>query len=73
MPILGTGIMPAGGVGSLGQEQNYVTRRAFVPKLVVQLYNASPLTAAFLANAQPASGGVSSVTIPAQGDRKSVV
>src|ERR1700722_3704960 len=67
MPILGTGVFPAGGVNSLGAELQYVTRRAFVRKLVVQLYNTSPLTAALLANSQPATGGVSSVTIPAQG------
>jgi hypothetical protein len=59
--------MPSGGVGSLGQELQYVTRRAFVKKLVVQIYNTSPLAAALIANSQPASGGVSSVTIPAQG------
>ena len=67
MPVLGQGIMPSGGVGSLGQELQYVTRRAFVKKLVVQIYNTSPLAAALIANSQPASGGVSSVTIPAQG------
>lgn len=64
MPILGTGVVPSGG---LGQELQYVVRRAFVPKMVVQIYNMSPLTAALLANSQPATGGVSSVTIPAQG------
>ena len=69
MPVLGTGVLPAGGIGSLGNELQYVTRRAFVRKLVVQLYNTSPLTAALLANSQPASGGVSSVTIPAQGSQ----
>ena len=67
MPVLGTGIMPTGGVGSLGAELQYVTRRAFVKKLVVQIYNTSPLAAALIGNSQPASGGVSSVTIPAQG------
>jgi hypothetical protein len=67
MPVLGTGVMPAGGTGSLGAELQYVTRRAFVKKLVVQIYNTSPLAAALIANSQPASGGVSSVTIPAQG------
>ena len=67
MPVLGTGVMPAGGAGSLGQELQYIVRRAFVKKLVVQIYNTSPLTAALIANSQPASGGVSSVTIPAQG------
>lgn len=66
MPILGTGVTPSGAAGT---ELQYVTRRAFVPKLVVQLYNSSPLVAALLANSQPASGGVSSVTIPAQGQQ----
>ena len=69
MPQLGTGIIPSGGVGSLGGELQYVVRRGFVKKLVVQLYNTSPLTAALIANSQPASGGVSSVTIPAQGSQ----
>jgi hypothetical protein len=64
MPQLGQGIVPS---GALGNELQYVVRRAFVKKLVVQLYNTSPLTAALIANSQPASGGVSSVTIPAQG------
>src|SRR6266404_2277733 len=67
MPVLGTGVIPAGGVNSLGGELQYVVRRGFVKKLVVQLYNTSPATAAFVANSQPASGGVSSVTVPAQG------
>lgn len=67
MPILGSGIIPAGGVNSLGQELQYVVRRAFVKKMVVQIYNVSPLAAALIANSQPATGGVSSVTIPAQG------
>jgi len=65
MPVLGTGIMPSGAIGT---EAQYVTRRAFVPKMVVQIYNSSPLAAAFLGNAQPASGGVSSVTVPVQGN-----
>lgn len=69
MPALGTGIFPSGGVNSLGQELQYVVRRGFVKKLVVQLYNTSPLAAALIANSQPASGGVSSVTIPAQGSQ----
>lgn len=64
MPQLGTGIVPS---GALGQELQYVVRRAFVPKMVVQIYNMSPLVAALLANSQAATGGVSSVTVPAQG------
>ncbi len=64
MSVLGTGIIPSGNIGS---ELTYVTRRAFIPKMVVQIYNTSPLFAALLANAQTASGGVSSVTVPVQG------
>lgn len=64
MPVLGTGIIPS---GSIATELTYVTRRAFIPKMVVQIYNTSPLLAALLANAQTATGGVSSVTVPVQG------
>lgn len=64
MPVFGTGIIPSGNIGT---ELTYVTRRAFIPKMVVQIYNTSPLLAALLANAQTASGGVSSVTVPVQG------
>ena len=62
--MIGTGIVPSGSVAS---ELTAVTRRAFVPKLVVQLYSATPLVAALLANSQPASGGVSAVSVPVQG------
>jgi len=64
MPVFGTGVIPS---GNIGNELSYVTRRAFIPKMVVQIYNTSPLFAALLANAQTASGGVSSVTVPVQG------
>ena len=67
MPI-GGGIIPATG-SSQYTELTYVTRRAFIPKLVVQLYNSTPLMAALIANSQSASGGVSSVTVPVQGSQ----
>jgi len=67
MPI-GGGILPATG-SSQFTELTYVTRRAFIPKLVVQLYNSTPLMAALIANSQQASGGVSSVTVPVQGSQ----
>jgi len=63
---IGGGILPATG-SSQFTELTYVTRRAFIPKLVVQLYNSTPLMAALIANSQQASGGVSSVTVPVQG------
>jgi hypothetical protein len=64
MPVLGTGIVPG---GALGAELTALTRRAFIPKLVVQIYQASPLLSALMANAQMASGGVNAVTCPVQG------
>lgn len=64
MAVLGTGIMPA---GAIGQELSYITRRAFVPKMVVQIYNSSPLAASFIANSQVARGGASQVSVPVQG------
>ena len=67
MPI-GGGILPASG-SSQYNELTYVTRRAFIPKLVVQLYNSTPLMAALIANSQQASGGVSQVTVPVQGSQ----
>ena len=63
---IGGGILPASGSTQL-TELTYVTRRAFIPKMVVQLYNSTPLMAALIANSQQASGGVSSVVVPVQG------
>ena len=64
MPQLGVGIVPAGAVGN---ELVALTRRAFVPRLVVQVYKATPLLSLLLRNAQRAAGGVSQVTVPVQG------
>jgi hypothetical protein len=63
---IGGGVVPATGTSQFN-ELTYVTRRAFIPKLVVQLYNSTPLMAALIANSQTATGGVSSVTVPVQG------
>ena len=65
MPVLGQGILPA--AGAVASELTAVTRRAFVPKLVVQTYQSTPLLAMLIANNQTASGGASSVTVPVQG------
>ena len=63
---IGGGILPSTG-SSQFTELTYVTRRAFIPKMVVQIYNSTPLMAALIANSQTATGGVSSVTVPVQG------
>lgn len=64
MPQLGVGIVPS---GAIGNELVATTRRAFVPRLVVQIYKATPLLSLLMRNAQRAKGGVSQVTIPVQG------
>ena len=63
---IGGGIVPTSG-STQYNELTYVTRRAFIPKMVVQIYNSTPLMAALIANSQTATGGVSSVTVPVQG------
>lgn len=64
MPVTNVGIVPGGAIGA---ELIAVTRRAFIPKMVVQLYKATPTFSILLKNAQRARGGVSQVTVPVQG------
>jgi hypothetical protein len=59
-----SGIQPT---GASFTEYSAITRRAFVPTMYVQLYNSSPTFAALMQNAKVASGGISSVTVPVQG------
>ena len=66
MTIYNTGIMPA--QVPYGAELAAVTRRGYMPYFFVQIYNSSPVLAAFLANGKPASGGASSITVPVQGN-----
>ncbi len=65
MPLPGIGITPA--AGSLYTELTSVTRRAFVPRLFVQIYFGSPSLFFLTGNAQRAAGGLNQVTIPMQG------
>ena len=64
MATTGVGIVPGGAIGS---ELVAVTRRAFIPRLVVQIYKATPMLSLLMRNAQRAKGGVSQVTVPVQG------
>jgi len=65
MPLPGIGVAPA--AGSLYNELAATTRRAFVPKLFVQIYFGSPSLFYMTGNAQRAAGGLNQVTIPMQG------
>lgn len=64
MPVFNNGIVPG---GSIGAELAAITRRAFIPSLVVQIYKAHPVLSLLLGNSQRAAGGISSVTVPVQG------
>jgi hypothetical protein len=65
-PVLGQGFIPA--TGNIAAELSAVTRRAFVPKLVVQIYKAAPLLSLAMRNAQRARGGLNQITVPIQGN-----
>ena len=67
MAVFNNGIMPAGGAGSSGAELSALTRRAFIPKLVVQIYKSTPTLSLLFRNAQRAKGGASQITVPVQG------
>jgi len=66
MPLPGIGVAPA--AGSLYNELAAVTRRAFVPRLFVQIYFGSPTLFYMTGNAQRAAGGLNQITIPMQGN-----
>ena len=65
MPLPGIGVVPQ--AGGLYNELSAVTRRAFVPRLFVQIYFGSPTLFYMTGNAQRAAGGLNQVTIPMQG------
>ena len=65
MPQLGSGIIPAS--GAIATELTSVVRRAFMPRVYVQLWRAAPLMACLMSAAQVASGGLSPITAPVQG------
>ena len=65
MPLPGIGVAPA--AGGMYNELAATTRRAFVPKLFVQIYFASPTLFYMTGNSQRAAGGLNQITIPMQG------
>jgi hypothetical protein len=65
VPQLGSGIIPAS--GAIATELTSVVRRAFMPRVYVQLWKSAPLMACMLSAAQVASGGLSPITAPVQG------
>jgi hypothetical protein len=66
MPTFGQGIIPP--QGAIAAELAAITRRAFLPKVFVQLWKSTPWMAAMLSHAMVASGGLSPITVPLQGN-----
>ena len=66
MPLAGSGAFPSS--GNLYNELTATTRRAFVPRLFVQIYYATPTLFHLLGNAQKSAGGAAQITIPIQGN-----
>jgi hypothetical protein len=64
MPLPGQGVVPT---GNLYTELTAVTRRAFVPKLFVQIYFATPSLFYLIGGALKAAGGLSQITVQVQG------
>ena len=52
--LIGSGMVPG---GAIGNELSAVTRRAFIPELIVQIYQASPVLYMLMRGAQRAAGG----------------
>jgi hypothetical protein len=62
----GTGVVPAQNT-QVFTELNSLTRRAFVPRVTVQLYYSTPTIMMLLAAAQRSAGGLNQITFPVQG------
>src|SRR6516164_9646962 len=65
IPTFGSGIIPQ--QGAVANELAAITRRAFLPKVYIQIWKSTPIMAALLSHAQVASGGLSPITVPLQG------
>lgn len=63
--LIGTGLVPG---GAIGNELAAITRRAFIPRLIVQLYKSTPFFYMLMKGAQRARGGVGNITVPVQGN-----
>jgi hypothetical protein len=62
----GGGIAPASNTAAYA-ELTALTRRAFIPSLVMQFGSSTPLLSLLMSNAQRAAGGMSQITQPVQG------
>jgi len=66
MAQFGVGIVPQ--AGAIANELSATVRRGFLTSVIVQIWQASPLMAALMQSAMMASGGLSPITAPLQGN-----
>lgn len=67
MAVLGgTGVVPGSSTQTF-TELNALTRRAFIPRVTVQIYFSTPTLMMLMGNAQRSSGGMNQITGPVQG------
>lgn len=64
MALPGQGVVPT---GALYTELTAINRRAFVPRLFVQIYFSTPSLFYLIGGALKAAGGLSQITVPVQG------
>src|SRR5215469_13142607 len=64
-PLSSVGIAPP--AGPVFSELNALTRRAYMPTVVVQLYYSDPALFMLMGAAQRAAGGLNQITVPVQG------
>ena len=66
MPQFGSGLIPA--QGPIANELSAIVRRAYLPSVTVQIWKSAPMVAALMSSAHVASGGLSPITAPLQGN-----
>src|SRR5215469_6568292 len=64
-PLSGVGVAPP--AGPVFTELNALTRRAYMPTVVVQLYYSDPALFMLMGAARRAAGGLNQITVPVQG------
>ena len=62
----GTGVVP-GSNTQVFNELNSLTRRAFIPRVTVELYYSTPTLMLLMGSAQRSAGGLNQITFPVQG------
>lgn len=70
LPIGGSGVVPSssGASAAIFNELNALTRRAYIRRLIVQIYFSTPSLMVMMSGAQKSAGGLNQITVPVQGN-----